>query len=102
MEACLMRIDSEVWERLAQVKPEGDKLAARLAIPQATDRLQCAIDSTNRRHLLITLKASEDACHDSHSRGLSVVTRELTMQGQDFPTRYIDIECQDLAGNSAL
>jgi hypothetical protein len=97
-----MRIEPEVWERLSQLDPIGDKLAARLAIPDITDRLQCALDSENRRHLLIGLKPSEKDLHDSQSRGLSVVTRELVTQGQDSPTRYIDIECQEIAGNAAL
>ena len=97
-----MRIDPKVWEQLAQIKPIGDKLAARLALPPTTNRLQCAIDSENRQHLLIPLKPSEEEFYDSQSRGLSVVTRELVMQGQESPARYLDIECQDIVGNVAL
>jgi hypothetical protein len=52
--------------------------------------------------LLIALRPSEEELQDSQSRGLSVFTRELTMQGQDSLTRYIDIECQESAGNAAL
>lgn len=97
-----MRIDPEVWERLGQVKPIGEKLAARLALPETTNRLQCAIDSETRRHLLIPLTPSEEGFYDSQSRGLSVVTRELIMQSQEYPGRYVDIECQDTVGNVAL
>jgi hypothetical protein len=97
-----MRLNPEIWERLAQVEPIGDRLAARSPVPEITNRLQCAVDSAKRRHLLISLKSSEEELHDSQSRGLSVVTRELLMQGQESPVRYIDIECQDLAGNLVL
>jgi hypothetical protein len=97
-----MQIDPEVWERLALLKPIGDNLVARLALPHTGNRLQCAIDSDNRRHLIIPLKPSEEEFHDSQSRGLSVVTRELITQGQDSSSRYLDIECQDIVGNAAL
>ncbi len=97
----MSRIEPEVWAQLAQVGPIGDKLAARLALPDVTDRLQCALDSNNHRHLLIALRPSEEELHDSQSRGISVVTRELVTQGQDAG-RYLDIECQDAAGYAAL
>jgi hypothetical protein len=96
------RIEPEVWVHLAEVGPIGDKLAARLALPNLTNRLQCALDSNNHRHLLIALRASEEELHDSQSRGLSVVTRELVTHGQEVAARYIDIECQDAAGYAAM
>jgi hypothetical protein len=40
--------------------------------------------------------------HDAQSRGLTVVTRNLKVQGQDIEERYIDIECQDISGHAAL
>jgi len=95
------RIEAQVWVQLAQVGPIGDKLAARLALPDVTERLQCALDSNNHRHLLIALTASEEELNDSHSRGVSVLTRELVTQGQ-AAARYLDIECQDAAGYAAL
>jgi hypothetical protein len=102
LEAGLSRIEPEVWLQLAQVGPVGDKLAARLVFRDLTERLQCALDSNNHRHLLIALRASEEELQDSQSRGLNVVTRELITRGQDVPARYLDIECQDAAGYAAL
>lgn len=93
-----MRIDPEIWDRLAKVAPIGDKLASLIALPLTTKRLQCGLDSDHRRHLLIPLKSSDEEFHDLQSRGLSVVTRELIVEGQDASNRYLDIECQDRAG----
>jgi len=98
----MTRIEADVWTQLAQVGRIGDKLAARLALPDLTERLQCALDSNNHRHLLIALTASEEELHDSQSRGLSVITRELATQGQEIAARYLDIECKDAAGYAAL
>jgi hypothetical protein len=96
------RIEAHVWTQLAQVEPIGNKLAARLALPDLTQRLQCALDSNNHRHLLISLTDSDQELHDSQSRGLSVITRELTTHGQEIAARYLDIDCQDAAGYAAL
>lgn len=93
-----MRIDPEVWNRLDRVTPLGDKLASLLPFPHTTNQLQCALDSEHRRHLLIPLSDLDTELHDLESRGLSVITRELMVEGQESPIRYIDIECQDRGG----
>lgn len=97
-----MRIEPEVWDRLSRVVPRGDQLAAQLAAPAVTSRLHCALDSENRRHLLIPLNPLDEEFHDSQSRGLSVVTRELIIPSEESSVRYIDIECQDGASNLVL
>jgi hypothetical protein len=102
MEGGVTRIEPDIWAHLAQVGAIGDKLAARVALPHLTSRLQCALDSNNHRHLLIALSPKEDSLHDSQSRGLSVRTRELVTQGQDVAARYLDVECQDAGGYPAL
>lgn len=96
------RIEPSVWVHLTERHPQGDALAARVAFPLLTGRLQCAIDSNNHRHLLIALEPSDDELSDSRSRGLSVIARHLVIQGQQTPARYLDIECQDQAGYPAL
>jgi hypothetical protein len=95
------QIQPEVWMRLEQSRPVGEKLTARLASPGVTDRLQCGLDSQGRRHLLITLLANNESLRDVDTRGVSVVTRELTTQDQP-PTRYLDIECLDASGYAAF
>jgi Putative PD-(D/E)XK family member, (DUF4420) len=87
--------------RLEQSHPSGENLTARLAIPDITDRLHCAIDSDGTRHLLIALMADEDELQDMQSRGVSVVTRELVLRTQPA-ARYLDIECRDAAGYAAF
>ncbi|MGA2158300.1 MAG: PD-(D/E)XK motif protein [Dehalococcoidia bacterium] len=95
------RILPEIWENLEKALPSGDKLVARLALPDTTDRLQCALDASGNRHLLIILRPDDDHLNDVRSRGLSVITRELTIRGQTTAT-YLDIECNDAAGYPVL
>lgn len=97
----MSRIAQDAWAQLEQTRPTGENLTARLAAPDVTDRLQCALDSDGRRHLLISLAADDEALHDEQSRGLSVLTRELSVQG-DPPTRRLDIQCEDAAGHAAF
>lgn len=101
MEACVIQIQLGVWEKLGEVGPIGDRLAARLGMPEITERLQCALDSNHHRHLLIALTPPEEGLDDTQTRGISVATRDLVTQGHDA-TRYLDIECHDAAGYAAL
>lgn len=95
------RLAPEVWANLEEVRPTGDRLAAKLGIPSLTDRLECGLDASDRRHLLIKLSLEEDELKDSQSRGLMVNTRELTVRGGS-PSRYLDIECHDITGYPAF
>lgn len=95
------RIATEVWTRLESARPVGENLTARLAMPEQTDRLLCAIDVEMQRHLLIPLSSSDQALHDAQSRGLSVETKELTVHGHDR-ARYLDVTCHDVAGRDAF
>lgn len=97
----MSRISPEIWLRLESSPPAGENLTARLAVPEHTDQLLCAIDSLRQRHILIPLRAEEDGLYDAESRGLSVDTKELTVHGYD-PSRYLDIRCEDAAGHDAL
>lgn len=94
-------ITHEVWERLEQSRPAGDNLTARHASPAGSPRLQCALDSEGRRHLLIALQENEDALRDTQSRGVHVDTRDLIIRGHPS-ARYLDIQCLDVAGHPVL
>jgi hypothetical protein len=94
-------IAPDVWARLEQNRPAGDNLTARQADPSATSRLQCALDAEGRRHLLVALYENEDGLRDTQSRGVHVETRDLVVRGQSA-TRYLDIQCLDITGYSAL
>ncbi len=91
----------DIWTNLEALRPAGENLIARTAIPELTDRVKCAVDSSGKRHLLVTLKTDEDEVHDSHSRGLTVTTKELAIE-EHHSAIYIDIECLDNAGYPAL
>lgn len=97
----MSRISLEVWAQLESARPTGENLTARLAVPDLTDRLQCALDAEGRRHLLIALTADDDTLIDEQSRGLSVRTRELSIEGAP-PTRRLDLKCEDAAGYGAF
>jgi hypothetical protein len=94
-------IAPEVWRRLEQSRPAGDNLTARQAIPAGSPRLQCALDSKGRRHLLIALQENEDALRDTQSRGVHVETRDLIVRGHPS-ARYLDIICLDVTGHPVL
>lgn len=95
------RIPADIWQRLELSTPAGENLTARLAVPEHTDRLLCAIDSLQQRHILISLRPEEQGLHDVESRGLTVETKELTIHGQPA-SRYLDIRCDDPSGHGAL
>ncbi len=97
----MSRIAPEVWAQIEPARPAGENLTARLAAPSVTNRLQCALDADGSRHLLIALAADDEALRDEQSRGLRVLTRELSVQGEP-PTRRLDIQCEDAAGHAAF
>jgi hypothetical protein len=76
-------------------------LTARVALPDVTDRLVCAINGEGVRHLLIPLELGDDAVTDQESRGVTASTRELAVSGAALG-RYIDIVCHDSAGHAAF
>ena len=93
-----MIFTSEVWKKLESKSPKGEKINARLAVPEASRNLYAGFDSNKQRHLLIPLGDDEEEYTDSQSRGLSIVTRDLVVQGFEAK-RYIDITCQDNSGH---
>lgn len=96
----MSRLAPEVWARLGQV-PHGERLVARLAAPDVTDRLAAALYAEGQRHLLLTLRPGDAAHDDRESRGVSVTTRELSLAEQ-AAERFIDLICCDAAGHDAF
>ena len=92
-----MILNDELWRKLESESVKGEKISARLAIPEKSRKLYAGLDSTKKRHLLVPLEKNEEEYKDLQSRGLSIVTRDLIVQGSK-PKRYIDIACQDTAG----
>lgn len=97
----MSRISEDVWLRLSNEGDLGSTLWTRRATPEITERLFAALDSHSRRHLLVQLFPSDSDIQDHHSRGLSVITREL-LGKEDEAGRYIDIACLDPAGHDGL
>lgn len=94
-------IPPEVWIRLAAEGAHGDALWARRAIPGISERVLAAMDAGGSRHILILLQPGDTSIQDSQSRGLGVITRELSIRGQEVG-RYLDITCVDAAGHGAF
>ena len=94
-------IPNDIWEQLALQRPSGDELLAKEALPEMTPRLLAAVDARGRRHLLIALNDYDEACEDTNSRGLSVVTQDLVL-ARSAHGRYIKLSCEDAVGYPML
>lgn len=94
-------IVEETWTRLETSRPRGDNLTARLAFPDSTPRLLAAIDAAGTRHLLVVLESKDEAYRDLQSRGISVDTRDLRVEGRTAE-RYLDLVCHDASGYAAF
>src|SRR5438093_362756 len=97
----MIRLNEGLWSQLTTSLPTGSQLTARLAVPDMSDRLLAALDSQGERHLLIRLRDDEEGLQDSNSRGLQVLTSELSVTGGDAG-RYLDVACKDSAAHAAL
>src|SRR5579875_1504455 len=95
------QVNTETWIKLETLRPKGDNLTARHACPEVTDRLLAAVDSAGVRHLLIILSANDKPFRDLQSRGVSVDTRELSIDGSETG-RYLDLVCHDSSGHSGF
>lgn len=94
-------IPADIWRQVERLRPTGDELVARVALPEVTSRLLVSIDARGRRHLLVSLRQDDDAYKDVNSRGLSVVTHELIISGGG-PKWYINVACEDSVGHPML
>lgn len=97
----MSRISEDMWLRLSNEGDLGSTLWTRRAAPEIIQRLFAALDSNARRHLLVQLSPDDNEVQDHHSRGLSVITRELLGKGNEAG-RYIDITCLDPSGHDGL
>lgn len=93
-----MTFNDKIWEILESKLPTGDKLTARLALPELSRKLYAGLDANKQRHLLVPLNEKDEEFNDSQSRGLVIVTRDLIVQDSK-PQRYIDIICHDNSGH---
>jgi hypothetical protein len=94
-------IPADVWKQIELRRPSGDELVARVALPAATPRLLAGIDARGRRYVLIALLEDDEPYKDVNSRGLSVVTQDLVLQGS-AQGRYITVTCEESTGHPML
>ena len=91
------QLNPQIWIQLQDLKISGEKIVAKLAFPEETQRIYCAFDSIGRRHLLIPLEKNDEEITDLKSRGITVQTRDLTVGGKES-VKYFDVECRDVSG----
>lgn len=96
-----MSLFDEVWTSLELIKVRGPSLAARLAVPESSSDLFCAVSSDRKRHFIIPLKQEDRDFKDSISRGLTVESKEMVL-ASGGANRYLDLECHDRAGHEAF
>ncbi|MBY0313541.1 MAG: PD-(D/E)XK motif protein [Phycisphaerales bacterium] len=92
---------AETWQRLGTGQVRGDTLLVRRAAPGQLDRLFIGMDAQAQRHILIKLLDSDSDLDDQQTRGVRVITRELSGDGHE-PGRYLDLACQDPSGHPAF
>ncbi|HEX7151425.1 MAG TPA: PD-(D/E)XK motif protein [Thermoanaerobaculia bacterium] len=93
---------SDIWSLLQMENPTGDRLVARPAYPETAAGLLLALDKDGRAHILVPLARADPSLDDRRSRGLSVRTLELDVQGGPDRRRYIDVTAVDVPGRDAL
>lgn len=93
-------VDDAIWRQLARTSTRSGILAARPAISGRTTALLAALDHDQSRHLLLAVPP-ETAFDDDLSRGLTVSTRSLVVEGTP-EALYIDLHCEDTSGRDAF
>ncbi len=91
------QLNPQTWTQLQDSKISGEKIIAKLAFPDESKRLYCAVDSVGCRHFLISLEKNDEEVMDRRSRGITVQTRDLTVGGRET-LKYYDLECGDVSG----
>ena len=97
----MSRDERNIWSSLENERPTGQTLWARRASPEISEKLIAALDSEGNRHYLILLDIDDLGIHDTQTRGVSVETRDLMIQGHESG-HYLDIVCHDSAGHEAF
>lgn len=91
------------WDLLESQPPVGDRLTARLALPDSSRDVFIAVDSACRRFVLVQLPPGEPRVHHERtSRGISVQTVEMTVNQDSGNELFVEVACHDPSGYAAL
>ena len=90
---------NNLWDILSREIPSGEQITARRFPSDVKSEIYCALDSSQKRHLLILLGDGEQELEDRGSRGISVSTRGLVLGKSDEVKQYIDIQCRHSGGH---
>lgn len=90
--------NEDMWKKVESESPTGERIAARLVMPEVSKRIYAGFDANKKRHLLISLNPDDEEYHDLLSKGFSIATKELIVKGSEAK-RYIDLVCHDESGH---
>lgn len=91
------------WDLLEAKPPIGQRLTARLAMPSLSAEVFIALDSASKRYVLVQVPPGEPAAlFERTSKGISVQTVEMNVDGGVTDTVFIEIACLEAAGYAAL
>jgi hypothetical protein len=90
------------WDLLESQPPSGERLTARLAVPDSRDDVFIAVDAAGRRYVLVTIPPGEPReLAERVSRGVEVKTVEMKA-GIGARQDFIEIACLEAEGYAAL
>jgi len=91
------------WDLLAVQPPNGERLAARLAVPSRCEDVYIAVDAALRRYVLIKVPYGEPATLSERvSRGIAVQTVEMTVDAGAETAIFVEVACLESSGHAAL
>lgn len=91
------------WDLLEATLASSTGLNARLAVPNQSAEVYIAIDTSNRRYILVRIPEGETALLSGRiTHGIAVQTVELSIDCQGTNAAFIEIACLDRAGYAAL
>lgn len=91
------------WDILESQPPSGERLTARLALPDFNREIYIAVDATNRRYVLVQLPPGEQHIqYERTSRGISVQTVEMSVGDGVGNNIFVEIACHEPSGYVAL
>lgn len=96
-----LELHAAIWQTLKETKIKHSEIKARRLMPELTDRVFAAIDSDEKRHILILLNKNDREFKEYTSRGLNAKTRLLKI-GDQQEQRYIDLLCINSSAHNIL
>jgi hypothetical protein len=90
------------WDLLEITPPSGERLVARLAMPNRRSDVFIAVDSIRRRHVLVAIPHGEP-CELAERTSIGIAVQAVEMNvGEGQFGNFVEIACLDSQGHAAL